>query len=873
MHYKKKKRGGLRIFLVILLILVLVAGGVFAFLFFTGRLENLGLTPPEIGGNGRRLSAWYTDEEPRVLAVQPPPAGADEAAMRSYFSEAVAFAQYNDFNTLLFVGKTDLTVHWQDEQFPQSPGYADETGALPDPLQLLCEEADGRELQIWLGLDAYTSGGYTNAMEAPAALLASSRSGTNHTRFSPDDAEYAKLLESSLADVARNYPLAGVVLLNLNAPVAGDAAFGGAISATVENLRGAWHSAGLKTRLALSYNEAASLISPEDAAGLVQSGRVEYLLPTVQPGQSLAQRLTLAAAAAPFLAVQPGVLPGSLHIEGTAAEQADEAGVVLFTARMLPGYAGAVLAAWPAIQGQAARVSFLSSALTPADSPLPAGFEIVSQLNITYPVDGKNLTWEGVYITGTSDPAQPLLLDGEEVPGRSASGAFGIYVPLEMGANSFTFVNGSTTLVKTITRVAPATGGTPTRTPDATKEVQPGQAVRMNREFVTALADDGNYQSINETFHLGAVAVVKDCKQLNYSSTTLSYVYQLTSGDWVWAVNCDLIEENGQASFTGLRTEPTDKGEWLNFEGSGSPAAYLAYEDATGALVITMYDTQMTLPQGFSSEFVSSASVETIENGIVLTLQTRGIWGYHIDYTQGGTRLFLKRPPALSGNPQRPLEGTHVMLDPGHGESTPDANYGAVGLSGDAGYPHEKDLNLVLAQAIAYRLRQMGAQVTFTKEDDSNPGIYARHAMQTAAQPDFFLSVHHDALDGDRDLQDSATVFGIYYHPYNTPPSKSFAQNLTDSISHATGRRAGDIRWGGGSYGVIRTTICPSVLFEYGLIVNPDHYEGALSTEGIYAAACGTAQAVLTTVQTLGASAAAPSEPPPSTGGTASVPA
>lgn len=56
------------------------------------------------------------------------------------------------------------------------------------------------------------------------------------------------------------------------------------------------------------------------------------------------------------------------------------------------------------------------------------------------------------YVTGSSDPNKPLLLNGKPVEGRSKSGYFGMLVPLQNGQNILTFAQEGTYSVRSIYR-------------------------------------------------------------------------------------------------------------------------------------------------------------------------------------------------------------------------------------------------------------------------------------------------------------------------------------------------------------------------------------------------------------------------------------
>ena len=92
---------------------------------------------------------------------------------------------------------------------------------------------------------------------------------------------------------------------------------------------------------------------------------------------------------------------------------------------------------------------------------LDTGFTLDTDytLKLANPSKDTSTTAENYYITGSSDPDYPLTCNGEEVEDRGIYGSFGIYAPLEMGDNTFTFQNGDDTQTVTITRTKAATSG------------------------------------------------------------------------------------------------------------------------------------------------------------------------------------------------------------------------------------------------------------------------------------------------------------------------------------------------------------------------------------------------------------------------------
>ena len=92
---------------------------------------------------------------------------------------------------------------------------------------------------------------------------------------------------------------------------------------------------------------------------------------------------------------------------------------------------------------------------------LDTGFTLDTDytLKLANPSKDTSTIAENYYITGSSDPDYPLTCNGEEVEDRGIYGSFGIYAPLEMGDNTFTFQNGDDTQTVTITRTKAATSG------------------------------------------------------------------------------------------------------------------------------------------------------------------------------------------------------------------------------------------------------------------------------------------------------------------------------------------------------------------------------------------------------------------------------
>lgn len=830
-HPKKKKKTGLIIFLLVLVLLIGAAAGLFA-LYSTDSLPLMGTAP----------IPTFVQGSPSALMLSPTPAVDSENGYREYFRKALDFAKDNGINTLVFEAKTGLAVYWRDNTFPAAPQLTTEDSLAHrlDPLALLCEEAAGSEVQIWVAINPYAAGGYTDEMTGSVAKLAKQTGGSLVTAFEATDEEYTRLLVKSLARLPHKYPVAGVVFTGLETmpqSITFDAAaFNTAFGDVLRQIKDVWTEKSYQTNIILEYSSLDSTVYQPDAlAALVSEGVVQ----TVAAG--------FAQGTAPIAQLQIWAASGAKPVVVLPEKDAD---TLLFTASASGLYNGAVLGSYAGLAQNTARLGLLQSTTMDGGVTLPAGFEVPNTLMVQYPAEGQKIGWTQVYITGSSNPNVPLLLDGVPVENRAVNGTFGVLVQLQTGNNTFTFTQeGQQTITRTIVKPQPTSTTPRPVTDDATQEAQPGQAIRFVSLITSALTAAGDDSTINETFAKGGVAIVQNSVQTRRYNTTKgaqenTWAYQLTSGDWVLARNCTWVQD-GAAAFTGLtalppaENEPADS-ETLRFEGSGTPAAYISCDDGT-TLKITMYNTGFTLPEGFQSKYVTSATVNPLENGVELVLATKGMWGYQIQYADGVTSLYIKGVPQLSDVPGQPLTGVTIMLDPGHGGN----DIGAYGILNMEGF-YEKDANLQLAQATAYRLRQLGATVVYTREDDSTVELVDRLNAQMTQKPDFFLSIHHDAIDPNQDLTNIRGVQGFYFHPYSSPPSKQYVQNLLTPMAAAAGLEG---RTGWGYYYVTRTTVCPSVLFEYGFMNNPTDFAMITDLNDILAFANATANGILATVQ------------------------
>ena len=544
-----------------------------------------------------------------------------------------------------------------------------------------------------------------------------------------------------------------------------------------------------------------------------------------------------------------------IYIKGAALEDsvtgqalfcAEEAAFLdpsaLFFATLRADYSGAAFD-YAQCQKRPAEFSVLACALnTGAARPRLLDYTPQAALSVSYPEDGAVIYTDSCFLMGTSDPAQPLLLDGVPVETRAPGGTFGILVEVPH-ERLFTFTQGTQSVSVTVKRPDGSGdgsgdgGGGSGASHDATQRVAPGTFIRTTGWITSLLYDPSSDGNINETVRQGAQAMVTDCVETRRSGKT-TWAYRLESGDYVLAYNTEVVGQGtARPSFTGASAAQTASGETLTFTGNGTPLAYTNLVD--GRLEMDFYDADFSPDFTVTgSSMVSGVTVTPESDHTRVTLSfTQPIWGHTVEYADGTTQVLLKKTPVRSDMFGRPLAGVTVLLDAGHG----DHDNGAMGAAG-YGAPVEKDVNLALTLAAKYRLEQMGASVQTIRTDDSFLSLEDRNRAISTGQPDFFIAIHHNSVELTVDANRQTGTECYYFYP----AGKRLAQTLVQNVTEATHRPARGAMWG--YYYVTRNTTCPAVLLEVGFMVNPTEYEQVTSETELWHAADAIARSVLACV-------------------------
>lgn len=142
------------------------------------------------------------------------------------------------------------------------------------------------------------------------------------------------------------------------------------------------------------------------------------------------------------------------------------------------------------------------------------------------------------------------------------------------------------------------------------------------------------------------------------------------------------------------------------------------------------------------------------------------------------------------------LRGRTVVLDPGHGGDDP----GAIAINGVP----EKELTLQTAQAAAKLLREEGATVYLTRDEDRRSNLKDVAAFANRVGADIFISIHYNSTY-------SADISGTETYYYN-PDSRVFAETMHEAIVRGIKRKDRGLHRM--AFYVVKNTEMPAVLIE-----------------------------------------------------------
>ena len=191
---------------------------------------------------------------------------------------------------------------------------------------------------------------------------------------------------------------------------------------------------------------------------------------------------------------------------------------------------------------------------------------------------------------------------------------------------------------------------------------------------------------------------------------------------------------------------------------------------------------------------------------------TSRFWGYRTRWD--GNDLILELRPRPDLNPERPLDGLTIVVDPGHPP---------VGARGPSGLT-EAEANLGVALVLERLLAEEGARVLLTRRDAKPVDLWPRVRFADSVDAHLLISIHNNALpDGVNPFSNNgSSVF--YFHPRAIPLARAIQSELGKRLPLR------DLGVARGDLALVRGTWMPSVLVEGMFMLIPEQ-EAALRTD------------------------------------------
>lgn len=530
-----------------------------------------------------------------------------------------------------------------------------------------------------------------------------------------------------------------------------------------------------------------------------------------------------------------------------------------------------------------------------------------TSLFVAYPPAEHTTVADRIFFIGTGDPDQTVTINGQVIENRSNDGHFAPTLPLSLGENTFTLLQGDESLSLTITRISnepplpegigfaegtlspavdiarmpgeliclsaiaspnaqvTATLGseTLTLTPQTSVDLPPNSSVLTSQtDPVTLSATEyaGCTQATEPgelgipTFTLnaqGETVTAQAPGTITILSPTDFEVAQVTAASGVARTGPSTSYSRITPLPAGVRAAITGReGEWLRLDYGGwikesetevsatsvpprsiirgisssqvgdwtevvfplQTPVPISVQQEKQTLSLTLHNTT---PQTDTIYFSTDPVVERMDFNSVLPDSAEYIfhfkepqqWGYKLRYE--GTSLILSLRHAPLNNS---LEGTTILLDPGHGS---DQDFGA---RGPTGYP-EKDVTLIVSKLLRDELESRGATVVMTREGDDDLFPADRVEVIEATEPTMALSIHYNALPDAGNALERAGIGMFWYYPQ----AHDLSTFLHDYLVEELDREPYGVYWN--NLALTRPSVAPSVLLELGFMINPEEFE------------------------------------------------
>ena len=808
--------------------------------------------------------------------------GLSEAQLKQEADKIIAKTAESGLNTIFLQVRPCADSLFPSSLFPWSVYLSGEQGKTPDgqfdPLQYFITQASAKNIAIhaWLNPYRVTKGNFTSKEAALASLSAShpAKAVPEATVLAPDGNLYfdpgspttRKLILDGVTEILDNYNVAGIHLDDYFYP-SNDFADNQTYatyqtnSESLEDFRrrqvnetvyalydlvkaknktfgispfGVWanksdHPLGSETKSAQSYFDHYA-----DTRKWVLDGKLDYIMPQIywNTGHAQADYTTL-------LNWWNSVVDGTgvkLYV-GLAAYRIPEAkegepwfGTAEIANQLQQNQAALNCAGFTVFRmGNLFDVPGLSNLLS-TRSPVYQD----TPLTVTVPSEDIKTTLSRFYFCGKSDSA--ITVNGVEYP-ISQEGYFSFSLPLCYGDNNFVFQTGGYEVTRKIHR-AYSTAPPKTRTdlyfqsPNGLLGIPlyTGQSngvlqlkfdtnnIKQSPSGAFSVAAKEHFTNVygDPSTESGAVGWLMKGNRFNATAFEKGFAYLENLG-WVKEANLTVTKAQLplKGEITAIHQLEDAEAITMDFAFQGEISPVILQENGEFKLVVGgARDT--VLPEG---EPITGVAVTYDNGGLTYSFPPpleKQLMGYHLEQYDKYFRLILRKKPILTESADKPLTNIRILIDAGHGG-------GALGaLSCDPAYP-EKVINLKYANLLGQKLSDLGATVTYTRQDDIDLSLDARFQAAYDQMPHLFLSIHSNSVNYNLDPR---TATGVSFYTNGT-----YSEQLGDFLLEHT-KSAGinsSFHTKNSNLYMAKPKFCYALLSENGFVVNPASLSALLS--------------------------------------------
>ncbi len=323
---------------------------------------------------------------------------------------------------------------------------------------------------------------------------------------------------------------------------------------------------------------------------------------------------------------------------------------------------------------------------------------------------------------------------------------------------------------------------------------------------------------------------------VDYVVDQTSDKYKLSCGGWIAKngvepiPNVKVTNNVDEINFT-----KTMNGEMITFTGSARPLVISS--QTSDSIELKMYHTKgiTSLPSGINnSKVIKSYDVVEKSDYTFLTIYLKDkISGHVVEYNDNTISLYIKYQARLSSDPNKPLNGITIAIDPGHGGT----DLGATGVTHTLG-DSECHITANTAIALKRRLEGLGATVIVaTIEPDRKTPYEYRMEPAFFHRADMFMSLHCNSLGGDARKAQGTEIY--YYYGRHKPAAESILDNI---IAHTGRKRRKTLQ---SVFRVTYNSLAPAMLIEMGFVSTPMEYDEMNSRQGIFNTVNGIADGII----------------------------